>query len=446
MLNTIFMAPPATKAPAPATNGQIPEDDANKFGPPSGLSSIRTQYIPEQTIRQHLKNIGYDVAREDIYRIKGIQLIDNVREALQLPIKTFDSASVYYHKFRMRFPSSEYNYEDVALACLFAACKAEDTIKKSRDILCTAHNIRSPHDQRTPDDVRFSDPSRFTIGLERHILETIGFDFRVQYPQKLLIKMVKRLFPPNDQTNPNEARRFLRTAYDMSIDLHKTHAPLKQTTFTMVLAILELTARLTDSRLRSITRLEQNAAAYVDRQCIIETMLDLMDLYQEFTKSTKIGASFELQKLMSVKIDINALMSEGGYQRYHGWCDKCTTDLADTRTATPGSATSPATATSASTKRKREEAGGGTLRFVFDVEAARRERDLVSEYHNDEYEEYEVEVDETIPEADPRQNNTHNNNNRNNHHGPRSHYNNDWGYHRGGNRHAPHRRRGHGGY
>lgn len=52
----------------------------------------------------------------------------------------------------MRFPSSEYNYEDVALACLFAACKAEDTIKKSRDILCTAHNLRTPHDQRTPDD------------------------------------------------------------------------------------------------------------------------------------------------------------------------------------------------------------------------------------------------------------------------------------------------------
>ncbi|KAK4159819.1 CTD kinase subunit beta [Cladorrhinum sp. PSN259] len=439
------MAPSANKPSAPVTNGQTPDDDPNKFGPPSGLSSIRTQYIPERTIRQQLKSIGYDEAREDAYRIKGIQLIDNVREALQLPVKTFDSAAVYYHKFRMRFPSSEYNYEDVALACLFAACKAEDTIKKSRDILCTAHNLRMPHDQRTTDDARFNDPSRFTIGLERHILETIGFDFRVQYPQKLLIKMVRQLFPRSDPANQNEARKFLRIAYDMSIDLHKTFAPLKQTTFTLVLAIVELTARLTGTSIESIKRIHQSSVSYLDRQSIIETMLDLMDLYTQFTKSTKIGGSFELQKLMNVKIDINSIMSEGGHQRYHDWCDKCGTELADTRTATPGSATSPTTTTSASAKRKREEPGGGsTLRFVFDADAARKERDLVSEYHDDEYEEYEVEIDEAVPEPEARQSN------RNNHHSQRSHYN-DWGYHRN-NRHGPHHndrhrgRRGHGGY
>ena len=68
------------------------------------------------------------------------------------PIKTFDTAATYYHKFRIRFPSAEYNYEDAALACLFVACKVEDTIKKSKEILCAAHNLRQPHDQRTPDD------------------------------------------------------------------------------------------------------------------------------------------------------------------------------------------------------------------------------------------------------------------------------------------------------
>ena len=52
----------------------------------------------------------------------------------------------------MRFPSHEYAYEDVALASLFVACKAEDTIKKSKEILCAAHNLRQPHDHKTPDD------------------------------------------------------------------------------------------------------------------------------------------------------------------------------------------------------------------------------------------------------------------------------------------------------
>lgn len=72
--------------------------------------------------------------------------------ALDRPVKTFDTAAIYYHKFRVRFPSNEYNYEDVALAALFVACKAEDTIKKSKDILCAAHNLRQPHDHKTPDD------------------------------------------------------------------------------------------------------------------------------------------------------------------------------------------------------------------------------------------------------------------------------------------------------
>ncbi len=67
-------------------------------------------------------------------------------------MKTFDTAAIYYHKFRVRFPSNEYNYEDVALAALFVACKAEDTIKKSKEILCAAHNLRQPHDHKTPDD------------------------------------------------------------------------------------------------------------------------------------------------------------------------------------------------------------------------------------------------------------------------------------------------------
>jgi CTD kinase subunit beta len=71
---------------------------------------------------------------------------------LASPVKTFDTAAIYYHKFRVRFPSNEYNYEDVALAALFVACKAEDTIKKSKDILCAAHNLRQSHDHKTPDD------------------------------------------------------------------------------------------------------------------------------------------------------------------------------------------------------------------------------------------------------------------------------------------------------
>ncbi|KAJ4289414.1 RNA polymerase II C-terminal domain kinase beta subunit [Collariella sp. IMI 366227] len=375
------MAPPSANPPAPANGVPLP-DDSTPIGPPSGISAIPAQYNSEQGIRQSMKHIGYDEAREDGYRLKGIQLIDSVRQSLQLPVKTFGTAAIYYHKFRVRFPSNEYNYEDVAVAALFVACKAEDTIKKSKDILCAAHNLRLPHDHKTPDDKVFEPPT----------------------PQKLLIKMVRKMFPPADRSRQEEVRRFLHVAYNMSIDVYKTFAPIKQTAFTLVLAILELTALLLDTEPEKTNELKKASVWHTSRACVLETVLDLLDLYTQFPKSTKVGPRFDLKKLMDVKIDINNLVANEKHERYQGWCDKCAPDVPDTCSLTPGSATSPATNPSLpgsnSTKRKRA-ASEGTQRFVFDADEARREKDLVCRYFDDEYEEQEVEVEEAIPDPEP---------------------------------------------
>ncbi|EGS21736.1 C-terminal domain kinase-like protein [Thermochaetoides thermophila DSM 1495] len=405
------MAPQPDQSPAPAVNGTTAEEHP-PIGPPSGLSVIRTQYSSEQSLRQMLKNIGYDEAREDTLRLKGVQLIDTVRQSLQLPVRTFDTAAIYYHKFRMRFPSHEYAYEDVALASLFVACKAEDTIKKSKEILCAAHNLRQPHDHKTPDDKVFEPQTRVIIGLERYILETIGFDFRVQYPQKLLIKMVRKMFPREDASQQEEGKQFLRVAYDMAIDIYKTFAPIKQTSFTLVLAILELTSLLLDTDAEKMRAFKEAASWHSEKAAVFETLLDLLDLYTQFPKSTKIGLRFELKKLMDVKIEINNLMTREKYQRYQGWCDRCAPDPHDTRSLTPSSITSPATnpSLSGTTSVKRKATSTeGTMRFVFDADEARKEKALVDRYFIDEYEEHEIEVEEPIKEPEPRHNsrNTH---------------------------------------
>lgn len=295
----------------------------------------------------------------------------------------------------------------------------------------------------------FEVPSRFTVGLERHILETIGFDFRVQYPQKLLIKMVRQMFSREGCAKDSEGRRFLQVAYDMSLDLYKTFAPVKQTTFTMVVAMLELTALLLETGPDKTEKLKEVTARHTQKACVVETILDLLDLYTQFPKSTKIGARFDLKKLMDVKIDINNMVAKERHQRYHGWCDRCGPDVLDTRSVTPGSAISPATNSSlqgsSSAKRKRA-ASEGTQRFVFDAGEARREREVVARYFNDEYEEHEIEVEEPIKEPEPKQSSR-------NSHPHRSHGQNhaDYGwapYHRSG-RHGHHSdrhrsRRGHG--
>ncbi|KAK0641775.1 C-terminal domain kinase-like protein [Cercophora newfieldiana] len=384
------MAPQPAKPPAPA-------HDEQPIGPPSGLSATPVRFLSEQTIQQMLKSTGYDQAREDTYRIKGIQLIDNVREALQLPVRVFNTAAVYYHKFRFRYPSSEYDFADVALASLFVACKTEDTSKKSRDILCAAHNLKHPNDQKTPDDKAFDSPSGVTVGLERHVLETICFDFRSQNPHKFLIKAIREMFPPGDSNTDTRGKTFLRTAYDMSIDLNKTFAPLKQYSSALVLAVLELTALILGQDHDKVKKLD-TASFSVDWGCVYETMMDLLDLYTGFPKSTKIGSRFDLEKLMGVKSDIKKKMSKENYERYVGWCDQCAREPPDVHPVAPGSAKSPATNSSMRQRGGNEP----TVRYVFHADEGRKEKALVSEYFVDEWEEYEVEVEEPIPEPEPR--------------------------------------------
>jgi CTD kinase subunit beta len=76
---------------------------------------------------------------------------------LTSPIRTFDTAVNYFHKFRLSHKDNEYQYYDAAAAALLTACKIEDTLKKSKEILCAAHNLKVlPADYLTPDDsVRF---------------------------------------------------------------------------------------------------------------------------------------------------------------------------------------------------------------------------------------------------------------------------------------------------
>ena len=60
---------------------------------------------------------------------------------------------VYFHKFRLEHFDIQYQFQDAAAAALLAAGKIEDTLKKSREILCAAHNLKvSPSESLSSDD------------------------------------------------------------------------------------------------------------------------------------------------------------------------------------------------------------------------------------------------------------------------------------------------------
>ena len=68
-------------------------------------------------------------------------------------MKTFVAAATFYHRLILKHSKSEFNYNDAALACLLVACKAEDTPKKPKEIMCAKANALNPDAPRThPDD------------------------------------------------------------------------------------------------------------------------------------------------------------------------------------------------------------------------------------------------------------------------------------------------------
>ncbi|KAK7518058.1 cyclin [Phyllosticta citriasiana] len=388
-------------------------------GPHPSFIEVAKPYIFQQKIEHYLAAIGMTEAKEDGIRLQGVKLIDDVRKALQLPVRTFNTACVYYHKFRLLHSDSEYNLHEASLAALFTACKIEDTLKKSREIICASFNLKlSVSEHLSPDDPQLEQPSKVIIGLERLMLEAAGFDFRNRQPQKLVIKLTRKCGFAKENVG--------RTAYHMSLDLYRTLAPLKQTTPAMAIACVELAARLLDANMALLTEEHLDYARWhVSRAEVMETMLDLLDLYTHHRVSSLIGPNYPLDTYINVRIVLNQEASAKHLPRFTpapSTSPKPAND-ADKNDGTSKSAKSNATnganknASSinganspSSTADNRAESAppvpaagvgvgigqrglGGTVRFMLDPGRAKDEQRTVGSYFKDEEEEYEIEVE-----------------------------------------------------
>ncbi|KAI0109972.1 cyclin-like protein [Daldinia grandis] len=377
-----------------AKNGTT-ESRAVIAGPHLGTIKVGHQYICEYHIRRMFVEKRLDAAREANYRLQGVQVIESTREALLLPVKTYNAACTFYHRFRLEHPTPDYNYTDAALASLFVACKVEDTLKKSREVLCAHHNLKNPDHPTTQDDKIFDQPSKVIIGIERYMVEAINFDFRVRYPQKILAKIAKKVIGKSaDLTS------FFPTAMKMSIDLYKTYAPLKHSSYTCALVIAQLTAMITGRFVDEFQALDP-LDWHTDEQCVVEVMLDLLDLYTQHGKVTKVGPIFDLQVFIDTQISINQFVERTGLSRYLNQCRDCESiALPPTpSTGSPMSLSTPSAAGTSTVKRGSKGPDGGTTRFVFDADEAVREKKVYDEHTKDEWEEWEEEIEEPIPDS-----------------------------------------------
>ncbi|KAF2750224.1 cyclin-like protein [Sporormia fimetaria CBS 119925] len=360
-----------------------------RIGPDPSYVHVAQSYLTQRQIDRCLVALNTKGAREDAARLQGVAWIDSVRRSLQLPIRTYNTACIYYHKFRLKHAEPSYNWADASAAALFAACKIEDTLKKSRDILCAHYNLKkSPGEMLAPDDARFEGGSKVIIGLERMMLEAAGFDFRTRHPGRVLVKVGRRV--------GFEVEKEGRTSWHVALDAYRTFAPLKQTASTVAFACLEVAARLHGRGVEGLVEMRENRRWGTSRAEVMETILDLLDLYTHYRTGTIVGPMYPLETFISIRIQLNEEAAAKSIPRF-----------ADTPTAqetngvasskptngTTATSTSPDTPLSPNTIPPTPRSAGtrnpGTVRYMLDPSRAREEREIVERYFREPTEETE---------------------------------------------------------
>lgn len=110
------------------TETSTPNDESDRPEPHPSFIQVAKPYIFEQTIQECMTATGVSQLKEDSIRLQGVTWIDNVRKALHLyvdplllksfsriadfhrPVRTFNTAVVYYHKFRLVHADTDYSY------------------------------------------------------------------------------------------------------------------------------------------------------------------------------------------------------------------------------------------------------------------------------------------------------------------------------------------------
>ncbi|KAF2430218.1 hypothetical protein EJ08DRAFT_589333, partial [Tothia fuscella] len=297
-------------APAPPAEEEIPPL-VDAAAPDRSKIVVARQFI----FQHECEAVGLNVERDVVGRLTGIGIIEGVRRALRMPIKTFGTACVFYLRYRYHIATSDekdpkYDFRDAALACLWLASKAEETPKKSKEILCAARNLTVPiEDHLTPDDESFETPSKVMITLERKLLEIVAFDFRARNSADVLAGLAH-------ETGVQKSTGIAALA--ICLDVHRTLAVLKQTRQTLALACLELAARFyeRDAEIETLMSEALYERVGTSRNEILETIRDLIELYMSHQSLTVSGPRHTLNDFMRVSISLTTEMKEKNLPRY----------------------------------------------------------------------------------------------------------------------------------
>lgn len=183
-------------------------------------------------------------SQEEKQRQQACAFIEAVGGRIGFPRKTMATAQNLYHRFHLMFPRKDFNFLEVALACIYASSKMHDTLKKPQDILMVSYAVRFPElaaksqavgGELVMDPEKVEQDRHRLLGIERPILETICFNFTTRMPFPYVVKIGRAVGATKYLTN---------LAWRLATDCNRTLAPLQYPPHSLALSCVYLAALL----------------------------------------------------------------------------------------------------------------------------------------------------------------------------------------------------------
>lgn len=190
----------------------------------------------------------------------GAEFIYKAKDGeLNLPICTVATGAVFFHRFYMFQSFATFQVYPMAATCLFLAGKAEETPKRSTDIVKFSRSILSE-----ADFAQFgSDPKEEILTLEKILLQTLRFDLEVEHPYEHLMKYVKELEVVFRDVTVN-LRTFAQRAWSSTNDSFCTTVCLQYEPEIVAIAMLLLASKKDSVEIKNWTNRKPEHAYWWD--------------------------------------------------------------------------------------------------------------------------------------------------------------------------------------
>lgn len=160
----------------------------------------RFKFVTEDELNRMSKSQrdGVNEYTEARLRNLGASLIQTVGQHLQITQFGIATAIVYYHRFYAKHSFKDHDRLVVATACLFLASKVEENPKPVKHVIHAMYSYRfrkhpALKERIVKEEKTYALVKDRVLVVERSLLYTIGFDFNIEHPYKVIVNMGKML-------------------------------------------------------------------------------------------------------------------------------------------------------------------------------------------------------------------------------------------------------------